>query len=97
MAEVPKPHQPIPERVVVIVNGQEHNTGIETKTTENGKSTVTIKVNSQIIESKIDEAVKKNPGGTGNVINVPVTDTDSQSCYSRTDRRYSQKIRGKHI
>jgi uncharacterized repeat protein (TIGR02543 family) len=75
---VPKPHQPIPERVVVIVNGQEHNTGIETKTTENGKSTVTIKVNSQIIESKIDEAVKKNPGGTGNVINVPVTDTDSQ-------------------
>ena len=69
---------PSQDTVIVIVNGKEHNAGTETKTTENGKSIVTVKVDNKAIETKIDEAVKNNPKGTNNVVQVPVADTKSE-------------------
>ena len=69
---------PSQESVIVIVNGKEQNAGKETKTTEDGKSTITVEVNNKVIESKIDEAIKNNTTGSGNVIQVPVADTKSE-------------------
>lgn len=66
------------DAVIVIVNGKQQNAGIESRTTESGKSVVTVDVNKQVIESKIDEAVKNNTAGSGNVIQVPVADTQSE-------------------
>ncbi len=66
------------DKVTVIVNGTEQNAGTETKVTENGKSTVTITVDSKIMESKIDEVIKTNPAGVGNIIQIPVADTQSE-------------------
>lgn len=63
--------------VVVIVNGKSENAGTETKTTEEGKSVVTVAVNNQVIESKIEDAIKSNLTGTDNLIQVPVADTIS--------------------
>lgn len=63
--------------VVVIVNGKVENAGTETKTTEEGKSVITVEVNNKVIESKIEEAIKNNPAGTNNLIQVPVADTKS--------------------
>ncbi len=74
----PTPSQPTQGNVIVIVNGEEHDAGIETKTTEDEKSTVIIEVNNQVIASKINEAITNNPTGTGNAIQVPVADTNSQ-------------------
>ncbi len=71
------PPTPVQEAVIVIVNGEEQNAGIETKTTEDGKSTVTVEVDNKVIESKIDEAIKNNPTGIGNLIQVPVSDKTS--------------------
>ena len=67
--------QPEADEVTVIVNGKEHNAGKETMTVEGGKTAVTIELNNKVIESKIDEAIRNNPKGTGNVIMVPVADT----------------------
>ncbi|PKM65173.1 MAG: hypothetical protein CVU95_16350, partial [Firmicutes bacterium HGW-Firmicutes-2] len=64
--------------VIVIVNGEEQNAGTETKSIEDGKSTVTVEVNNTVIESKIDEAIKKNTNGEDNLIQVPVADTTSE-------------------
>ena len=64
--------------VIVIVNGKEHDAGKETRTTEDAKSTIIIEVNNQAIASKINEAIRNNPIGTGNAIQVPVADTNSQ-------------------
>ena len=69
---------PVQKAVFVIVNGQEQNAGIETRTTHDGKSTVTVEVNNQVIKSKIEEAAKNNPSGLGNIIQVPVSDTTSE-------------------
>jgi hypothetical protein len=63
--------------VNVVVNGKTENAGTETKSTEDGKSTVTVAVNNKAIESKIEEAVKSNTTGQQNVIQVPVADTKS--------------------
>jgi hypothetical protein len=71
------PSQPSQGSVIVIVNGIEQNAGTETKTTEGGQSVVTVAVNNNVIESKINDAIKNNPTGTGNIIQVPVTDTKS--------------------
>ncbi len=70
--------QPSQGTVVVIVNGNAEDAGKETKTTEDGKSTVTVEVNNTVIKSKIDEAIKNNTTGAGNVIQVPVSDTKSE-------------------
>jgi hypothetical protein len=63
------------DTVVVIVNGKSENAGTETKTTEEGKSVVTVEVNNEVIESKIEEAIKNNLVGDNNLIQVPVSDT----------------------
>ncbi len=65
--------------VIVIVNGKAQNAGKETKTTENGKSTVIVKVDNKVIESKIDEAIKNNTAGINNVIQIPIMDTKSEA------------------
>lgn len=63
---------------IVIVNGVPESAGTETKTTENGKSTTLVQVNNEIIESKIDEAIKNNTTDVGNVIQIPVVDKNSE-------------------
>lgn len=70
--------KPSQGETIVIVNGKEHNVGTETKTTENGKSTVTVKLDNKAIETKIDEAIKNNPTGTKNLVQVPIDDTKSE-------------------
>ena len=63
---------------IVVVNGKEQNAGKETQKTEGGKSIVTVAVDNKAVESKIDEAIKANTTGTGNVIQIPVADTKSE-------------------
>ena len=63
--------------VNVVVNGKEEKAGIETRATEDGKSTVTFEVDSKVIEGKIDEGINNNSTGVGNLIQVPVADTES--------------------
>jgi len=70
--------QPSQGSVVVIVNGKEQSAGKETTSTESGKSTVTVKLENKVIDIKIDEAIKTNTTGIGNVIQVPVADTKSE-------------------
>ncbi|AKL96539.1 hypothetical protein CACET_c30950 [Clostridium aceticum] len=74
----PTPTTTTETQAIVIVNGQEQNIGKETKTTEDGKSTVTVEVDNKIIESKIDEAIKNNTTGMGNIIQVLVADAKSE-------------------
>jgi len=76
-ASTPSTPTPVTSTVIVIVNGVEQNAGTETKSTEEGKTVVTVEVNNEVIDAKIDEAIKKNPEGTGNVLQVPVADTTS--------------------
>ncbi|MDD3040980.1 S-layer homology domain-containing protein [Bacteroides sp.] len=73
-----QPSQGTSQNTVVVVNGKEQNAGKETQKTEDGKSTVIVAVDNKAIESKIDEAIKNNTTGTGNVIQVPVADTKSE-------------------
>ncbi|KXL52204.1 endo-1,4-beta-xylanase A precursor [Anaerotignum neopropionicum] len=73
-----QPSQSTSQNTVVVVNGKEQNAGKETQKTEDGKSTVTVAVDSKAVESKIDEAIKNNTTGTGNIIQVPVDDTKSE-------------------
>jgi len=73
-----QPGQGTSQNTVVVVNGKEQNAGKETQATENGKSTVTVAVDSKAVESKIDDAIKNNTTGIGNVIQVPVADTKSE-------------------
>ena len=63
--------------VDVVVNGKTENAGTETRSTEDGKSIITVAINSSVIESKIEKAVKTNTTGQQNVIQVPVADTKS--------------------
>jgi len=72
----PASPQPTQEKVIVIVNDQEYNAGTETRRTENGRTTVTVEVDNQVVADKINEDIKNNPTGTGNSIQVPVADTD---------------------
>jgi hypothetical protein len=69
--------QPTQETVAVIVNGETQEAGQESTTTEDGRTTVTVQLDNKIIEGIIDEGINNNPTGTGNVIQVPVADTDS--------------------
>ncbi|MCW2276813.1 S-layer homology domain-containing protein [Heliophilum fasciatum] len=66
------------EPVVVIVNGKSENVGTETKTNERGKATVTIAVNNTVIDGKIEEAIKNNPTGNGNFVQIRVADQTSE-------------------
>ena len=64
--------------IKVIVNGQEQNAGKETKTTVSGQTIVTVEVDNKIIRSKIDEVIKTNTAGAKNVIQVPISDKNSE-------------------
>ena len=66
------------QTTIVIVNGVQQDAGKETISTEKGQSIVTVVVNNNVIESKIDEAVKNNKTGIDNIIQVPITDTKSE-------------------
>ncbi|MGX8797715.1 Calx-beta domain-containing protein [Fusibacter sp. JL298sf-3] len=66
------------EAATVIVNGREQDAGKKTKSTENGKSTVTIEVDNRFIERKINEAVENNTSGTPNTLQVLVPDETSE-------------------
>ena len=68
----------VQNKVIVIVNGKEEDAGKETKSKEDGKNVITVEVNNKVIEGKIEEAIKKNPEGTGNIIQIPVADTISE-------------------
>jgi uncharacterized repeat protein (TIGR02543 family) len=63
------------EQVIVIVNGKEENAGIETQGKENGRSAVSITVDPNSIEEKINEAIKQQ--SEQNTIEIPVKDKDS--------------------
>ncbi|MBN2899216.1 MAG: hypothetical protein JXO44_10630, partial [Clostridia bacterium] len=63
--------------MAVIVNGEIQKAGREKTSIQDGKTTVTVEVDNKVIEAKIDEAIKNNTLGTGNVIQVPVSDTKS--------------------
>ena len=73
-----QPSQGTTQNTVVVVNGKEQNVGKETQKMEDGKSTVTVAIDNKAVVSKIDDAIKNNITGTGNVIQVPVTDTKSE-------------------
>ncbi|MBF4694742.1 Ig-like domain-containing protein [Fusibacter ferrireducens] len=66
------------DTVTIVINGKEQSAGKEVKTVTDGKTTVTVAVNNQVIESKIDEAIRDNTAQTGNTIQVPISDTESQ-------------------
>lgn len=74
-----KPVKPKPSEgsVVVIINGQEQNAGKETKTTVSGQTVVTVEVDSKIIESKIEDAIKDNTQVSTNVLQVPIVNQDA--------------------
>lgn len=63
------------QTTIVIVNDVQQNAGTETTFTEMGQSIVTVAVNNNVIESKIDEAVKNNTAGDNNLIRVPIANT----------------------
>ncbi len=63
------------EQVIVIVNGKEENAGIETKGEENGRSAVSIAVDPNAIDEKINEAIKQQ--SDENTVEIPVKDKDS--------------------
>lgn len=62
----------------VIINNEELAAGNESKTEEDGKSVVVVEVNDKVIESKIDETANNNVDGTGNFLQVSVTDAESE-------------------
>ncbi|OJV63348.1 MAG: hypothetical protein BGO41_11530 [Clostridiales bacterium 38-18] len=67
-----------PTTVNVIVNGVTQNAGTESKSIEEGKSTVTVNLNNSAIESKINEVAKNPPTVGNNIIQVTVSDTNSE-------------------
>ncbi len=71
--------QPDPNTAIVIVNGKEQNAGKETRTTEKGKTTVTVKVEDDVIKGKIDDAVNNSTTSTDNMIQIRVSDTKSDA------------------
>lgn len=62
----------------VIVNGEPASAGIETKTTEDGKTTTLVQINNEVIDSKIEEVIKNNDTGMGNAIQISTADKDSE-------------------
>ena len=70
--------EPSQDPVLVIVNGEELNAGTKSKDTENGKTTVTVIVNNEGIERKIDTVINNNTTRTDNVIQIPVADKLSE-------------------
>ncbi|PKM66753.1 MAG: hypothetical protein CVU95_09855 [Firmicutes bacterium HGW-Firmicutes-2] len=66
------------EAVAIVVNGKVESAGTETKTTDEDKSVVLVKANSQVIESIIEDAIiNDNQTGSNNLIQILVNDTIS--------------------
>lgn len=65
------------EKVVVIVNGVAQNTGMVSKSVENGLAVLTVEVDAKSIERQIDEAINKGTPSTTNKIQIPIMDTSS--------------------
>jgi len=71
---------PQPEASVIVkVNGKEEDAGTETLSEVDGKSTVEVKVKPEIIEKKIEEAIKVQKQETQNIIEVSMADKASDS------------------
>ena len=72
-----EPPQSNLEQAIVVVNGEKQNVGIESRTIEDGKANVKITVNTAFLNTKIDEAIKANPNGLENHIQIPILDSIS--------------------
>jgi hypothetical protein len=66
------------DNIIVTVNGESTSAGTETKTILDGKTTTLIQVNNEVVESKIEEAVKNNATGVGNNIQITSADIGSE-------------------
>lgn len=69
---------PAQNAVNVVFNGKVENLGTEDSSSIEGKSTVTVTLNNQTIESKINEAVKDKKLEDNNLIQVVISDTKSE-------------------
>lgn len=65
-------------QVIVIINGEERPAGNESKSNEGGKTVVTVEVDNNAIEELIGEVEENNAEGEGNLIQVPIADTESE-------------------
>lgn len=63
---------------LVTVNGQSISAGTETTTTEDGKSTTSVQIKNEVVENKIEEAIKNNTTDGGNTIQISSSDKYSE-------------------
>ena len=76
----PKSDIPAPKDVIVIVNGEEQNAGSETESYEGDNLVITVDVNEEIIDEKINDILEKLENDPtlerDNIIEVPATQND---------------------
>lgn len=65
------------ESVMVVINGEEEKAGTEIKSEENGQIMVKVIVNSEAIESKIEEVIENQEDATKNNIEVAIINKTS--------------------
>ena len=63
---------------LVTVNGQSISAGTETSTTEDGKTTTSVQVKNELVENKIEEAIKNNTTDGENTIQISSSDKNSE-------------------
>ena len=63
---------------LVTVNGQSISAGTETSTTEDGKTTTSVQVKNEVVENKIEEAIKNNTTDGENTIQISSSDKNSE-------------------
>jgi len=68
-----------PTNTIVTVNDEPVSAGTETKTTEDGKTTTLVQVNNEVIQRNIDEAVNNTADGAVNLIQIQVSDNNSEN------------------
>ena len=68
----------LPPSSIVTVNGESISAGTEAKTIIDGKSTTIVKINNQVVNSKIEEAIKNNTTGGVNTIQIASSDRASE-------------------
>lgn len=67
------------DNVIIWVNGVEESAGIETKSTEDGVDTVSVKVEKDIVENRINAADEEGDDGNSNSLQVPIADTSTRA------------------
>ena len=72
------PPQPDTGNSLVTVNGQSISAGTETSTTEDGNTTTSVQVKNEVVENKIEEAIKNNTTDGGNTIQISSSDKNSE-------------------